>query len=384
MISCFRESLCYSPICLHPTEIIVYILYRKSRDKLSSRIAVLFTDLPIPNRNRYYYLPICLHPIEIVVYILYRKSRDKLSSRIAVLFADLPAPNRNHCLHFISEVTWYVVFENRCVICRFAYTQTKSLLTFYIGSHVISCLRESLCYLPICLHPNEIVITFCRSAYPQPKSLFTFHIGSHVISCLRESLCYLPICLHPTEIMLLTLYMILSEVTWYVVFENRCAICRSAYTQPKTLLLFADLPAPNRNRCLHFISEVTWYVVFENRCAICRSAYTQPKSLLLFADLPTPNRNHCLHFISEVTWYVVFENRCVICRFAYTQTKSLLTFYIGSHVISCLRESLCYLPICLHPNEIVINILYRKSRDKLSSRIAVLFADLPTPNRNRY
>ena len=55
MISCLRESLCYLPICLHPTEIVVYILYQKSRDKLSSRIAALFADLPTPNRNR------CLH-----------------------------------------------------------------------------------------------------------------------------------------------------------------------------------------------------------------------------------------------------------------------------------------------------------------------------------
>ena len=39
-----------------------------------------------------------------VVYILYLKSRDKLSLRIAVLFADLPTPNRNRCLQFISEV----------------------------------------------------------------------------------------------------------------------------------------------------------------------------------------------------------------------------------------------------------------------------------------
>ena len=69
---------------------------------------------------------------------------------------------------------------------------------------MISCLRESLCYLPICLHPTEIVINIlyrshvisclreslwyiCRSAYTQTKSLLTFYIGSHVISCLRES-----------------------------------------------------------------------------------------------------------------------------------------------------------------------------------------------------
>ena len=152
-------------------------------------------------RDSLCYLPICLHPTEIVVHILYRKSRDKLSSRIAVLFADLPTPNRNCCSHFISEVD------------------------------VISCLRESLCYLPICLHPTEIVISICRSAYTQPKSLLTFYIGSHVISCLQESLCYLPICLHPTEIVVHILYRKSRDK-----LSSRIAV------------LFADLPTPNRNR----------------------------------------------------------------------------------------------------------------------------------------
>ena len=31
-------SLCYLPISLHPSDIVVYVSYRKSRDKLSSRI----------------------------------------------------------------------------------------------------------------------------------------------------------------------------------------------------------------------------------------------------------------------------------------------------------------------------------------------------------
>ena len=60
---------------------------------------------------------------------------------------------------------------------------------------MISSLRESLCYFPICLHPIEIVINI----------LYDF-IGSHVIRCLQESLCYSPICLHPTEIVVYILY----------------------------------------------------------------------------------------------------------------------------------------------------------------------------------
>ena len=35
-------SLCYFPISLHPTDIVVYISYRKSRDKLSSRINIIY------------------------------------------------------------------------------------------------------------------------------------------------------------------------------------------------------------------------------------------------------------------------------------------------------------------------------------------------------
>ena len=226
MISCLRKSLCYLPTCLHPIEIVVYMLYRKSRDKLSSRIAVLFADLPTPNRNRYYYLPICLPPTEIIVYLSYRKSRDNLS------------------------------VENRCAICRSAYTQPKSWFTFYIGSHVISCLREWLCYLPICLHPIEIVvyilyrksrdklslrIAVLFADLPTPNRNRCLHIGSHVICCLREWLCYLPICLHPIEIVVYILYRKSRDK-----LSSRIAV------------LFADLPTPNRNRCLHFISEVTW------------------------------------------------------------------------------------------------------------------------------
>ena len=183
MISCLRESLCFLPICLHPTEIIVYILCRKSRDKLSSRISVLFADLPTPNRNR--------------------------------------------CLHFISVVMWQVVFENRCALCRSAYTQPKSLFTFYIGSHVISCLRESLCYLPISLHPTEIIVNIL---YRRSRDKL-----SSRIAVLFADL--------PTP----------NRIVVYILYQKSRDKLSS-----RIAVLFANLPTPNRNRCLHFISEVTW------------------------------------------------------------------------------------------------------------------------------
>ena len=105
-------SLCNLSTCLHPTEIVVYILYRKSRDKLSSRIAVLFADLPITNRN------CCLHRLFCWSHMSHCFHTLNQRNENSALWCTLNLPHpltlliSPHFITYFGDHTWTIAFSD--------------------------------------------------------------------------------------------------------------------------------------------------------------------------------------------------------------------------------------------------------------------------------